>query len=439
MAEISPESVPSDLYLTTDEVRAMFLDFFMRKGYAHHPNVGVIPENDPTLLFINSGMAPMKPFFTGEATPPTDQLTNVQDCIRTGDLDDVGDSYHGTSFHMMGSWQFGDRFNKEQAIEYAYELITDGFGLDPDYLLASVLNDEAKEQGIPKDEEAAQAWAKLLPNERIIWLPPSDNLWGPPGTSGPSGPCTEVFFDRGSGFEEGYDNVALRKGRHIEIWNAGVFMTHHVAEDGTVTPLASKSVDGGAGLERIAMILQNAPSIHEIDKWLPAYDVIRTDNQDTRSARIVIDHIRTAEILARSGVIPGNKAGPYVLRTLLRRAMTTLVQTGIEQGRLLEYRDAICEQMDEVPGTVRTHNEVSTIFAKERDAFAKILQRSERLLAPIVARGETTGNELYKLHETHGIPVDILRETCNSNNIQFPEETFAAARSKHAEESSATK
>ncbi|HCR55795.1 TPA: hypothetical protein DIV49_02380 [Candidatus Saccharibacteria bacterium] len=424
----------SDVYKTTDEVQETFLDFFMSKGYTHHPDSGIIPQNDPTLLLINSGMAPMKPFFTGEATPPAEQLTNVQNCIRTGDLDDVGDSHHGTSFNMMGSWQFGGAFSKERATELAYELITNGFGLDPDKLSASVLDDSA--EGIPADEESIKAWQRLMPADRIVPLPAADNLWGPAGTSGPCGPCTEVFFDRGPEYADADDvNERLRSGQHIEIWNAGVFMEYLKDEDGTISQLASPSVDGGAGLERFAMVLQGAPSIHEIDRWKPAYDQIFSDVNDVRAARIVTDHLRTSEILLQSGVMPGNRLAPYVLRRLIRRTASVVANSGTDLSSIGEYQDTIQGQLPVVPGTMRSEAETKEALRAELAIFSKVLARADKLLIPFVNRGEISGGDVQQLHSTHGIPADLVRAVCERNGMVFPEEEYEAARQAHAAKS----
>lgn len=419
--------------MSTAEVADTFLDFYQSKGFMKIPDSGIIPENDPTLLFINSGMAPLKPYFTGEKQPPSPTLTNIQKCIRTGDIDDIGDSYHGTSFNMMGSWLLGPRFNKAHAIEFAHELITEGFGLDPALLSASVLDGSASSKGISADTESIEVWRRFMPDSRIISLPEADNLWGPPGDSGPCGPCTEVFYDRGEQYQEQYDpNSALQKGRHVEIWNAGVFMEHHMDRDGNLTPLPSKSVDGGAGLERFAMVLQGAPSIHQIDRWLPVYDKIRPDTTNDRAARIISDHLRTSEILAQSGVTPGNKMASYILRRLLRRSMSVMSQDGIDLSKLKNYQSAVQECLPTVPDTTVSSEETASIFTHEQTAFSKILARSEKLLHPYIAAGEISGATVQSLHATHGIPVDFVREVCRTNNIVFPEAEYETARKKHA-------
>lgn len=423
-------------FKTTDEIQDIYLDFYTSRGYAHHPDSGVIPHNDPTLLLINSGMAPMKPFFTGEKKPESNLLTNVQNCIRTGDIDDIGDSHHGTSFNMMGSWQFGPEFSKERATELAYELITEGFGLEPDLLSASVLNGDKAANGIPADDDSITAWQRFLPEDRIVTLPAEDNFWGPAGDSGPCGPCTEVFYDRGETFADSDDaDQKLRNGQHIEIWNAGVFMQYFMDTSGAITPLKSRSVDGGAGLERFAMVLQNAPSIHEIDRWLPVYDAVLADTQDVRSARIITDHVRTSEILLQSGITPANKAAAYVLRRLLRRSMSIMAQHDVSQERLIDYQEAIQDRLPRIPGAIRNQSETKDILGVEQQAFSKVLSRGSKLLKPFIDRGEIAGTDVQNLHATHGIPADFVREVCIRSGIIFPEADYLNAQREHAQRS----
>ena len=428
------ENIPT--FRTTDEIHDMYIDFYTSRGYVHHPDSSILPHNDPTLLLINSGMAPMKPFFTGDQTPPSNLLTNVQNCIRTGDIDDIGDSHHGTSFNMMGSWQFGPEFSKERATELAYELITEGFGLEPDRLSASVLNSDTEARGIPADNDSIAAWQRYLPTDRIVALPAEDNFWGPAGDSGPCGPCTEVFYDRGEHFADSDDiDQQLRNGQHVEIWNAGVFMQYFMDTVGNVTPLQSPSVDGGAGLERFAMVLQNAPSIHEIDRWLPVYDTVFADTQNVRSARIITDHVRTSEILLQSGITPANKASAYILRRLLRRSMGIMAQHEISQVRLTEYQEAVQERLPKLSGAIRNQSETKEILGVEQQAFSKVLVRGSKLLKPLIDRGQISGADVHKLHATHGIPADLVREACIRSGIIFPEDEYLTAQRDHAQSS----
>src|SRR3989344_1240003 len=306
--------------MSTEEIKTIFIDYFLVNDHQLIESSGIIPKNDPTLMLINSGMAPMTPYFTGHLKPPPPRLANIQDCIRFTDFGSVGDSHHGTNFRMMGSWSFGDYF-KDRAIEFAFELLTEKFGIPADRLSATVFMADESLPGVPSDEESARIWEKLLPRDRIIGRPPVDNFWGPAGTSGPCGPCTEVFFDRGEEFAEKETDDALIPGRHIEIWNAGVFMQYFKDEQGNFSSLPMKCVDTGAGLERFAMILQGRTSIHEIDQYDQSYRLINQRIGDTAWTRVILDHIKTSILMIREGIVPSNTREGYLLRRALRRAM----------------------------------------------------------------------------------------------------------------------
>src|SRR3989344_2919656 len=381
------------LYKTTEEVRQTFLSHFLKHDHQLIDPSGIIPKNDSTLMFINSGMAPLKPYFTGQAKPPYPRLTNVQDCIRFVDVESVGDSYHGTNFRMMGSWSFGDYF-KERAIELAFELITEGFGIPVDRLSATVFMADESLPGVPSDEESARIWEKFLPRDRIIGRPPVDNFWGPAGTSGPCGPCTEVFFDRGEEFAEKETDDVLIPGRHIEIWNAGVFMQYFKDEQGNFSSLPMKCVDTGAGLERFAMILQGRTSIHEIDQYDQSYRLINQRIGDTAWTRVILDHIKTSILMIREGIVPSNTREGYLLRRALRRAMIGIFLRGINLTILQEWADSLSEVID----------------AKELDA-----------------------QYAFTLKTGMGIPEDLLEEFCARHGIPFPKAEFLKLIEEHRE------
>lgn len=307
-----PTATPGIEPMSVEDIRNNFLDFFAEKGYLVTEGASVIPKADPTLLFINSGMAPMKSYFTGEDTPPASRVTNSQQCIRTIDLPDVGDDHHGTSFRMLGSWMFNEAFSKEAAIEEAWEFLTERLRIPAQLLLATYLDvDDEVGSGLRSDGDSQIAWTKHLSGDRIIGCPPEDNFWGPAGETGPCGPCTETFFDRGAAFGDAAPQE-LVTGRHIEIWNAGVFMESEKLANGDIVPLSKKSVDTGAGLERLALILQGVPSMYEIDQHAPGFYAVRDVLGDEVASRIVYDHFKTSNILIESGVTPGNKREPYV-------------------------------------------------------------------------------------------------------------------------------
>jgi alanyl-tRNA synthetase len=261
--------------MKTDDIRRTFLDFFIRNEHVEIGNVSLIPKNDPTLLIINSGMAPLKDFFTGESNPPNHRLCNIQRCVRTIDIESVGDPHHLTFFEMMGNWSIGDYFKRE-AIELAWKLVGDVFGFDISRVYVTVFGGDEKMPDVSADLESIEIWSRFLPKERIILLGADSNFWGPAGDTGPCGLSTEVFFDRG--VEKGCGNSNCGPGcgcgRFLEIWNAGVFMQYYMHENGLLSNLPFKSVDAGAGIERFSLVLQDVDSIYDTDLFLPLIEVI---------------------------------------------------------------------------------------------------------------------------------------------------------------------
>jgi alanyl-tRNA synthetase len=418
--------------MTTNEVRRTFLDYFLKGDHQLIEQSGIIPKNDSTLMFINSGMAPLKPYFTGQATPPYPRLTNVQDCIRFVDVESVGDSYHGTSFRMMGSWSFGDYF-KERAIELAFELITEGFGIPVDRLSATVFMADESLPGVPSDEESARIWERFLPRDRIIGRPPVDNFWGPAGSSGPCGPCTEIFFDRGEEFAEQETDDVLVPGRHVEIWNAGVFMQYFKDEQKNFSPLPMKCVDTGAGLERFAMILQGRASIHQIDQYDFVYQIINQQIGDTRWTRIILDHLKTSILMLREGIVPSNTREGYLLRRVLRRAMIGVFLRGISLDTLQNWANSLCEIIDNRDLTFSQQSTILHWLNVERMSFEKLMQRSNKYLERIVSSQVLTGHDAFNLKTCMGIPEDILVEFCKRHNVVFPMTEFLRLTEEHKE------
>jgi len=424
--------------MTTAEVRQTFLEYFLTHDHQFAEPAGIIPKNDPTLMFINSGMAPMKPYFTGQSRSPYPRLTNVQDCIRFVDIESVGDSYHGTSFRMMGSWSFGDYF-KEKAIELAFELITGPFGIPVDRLVATVFMADDSMPGVPSDEESARVWERFLPRDRIIGRPPADNFWGPAGVSGPCGPCTEVFFDRGAEFAEQDTNDVLVPGRHVEIWNAGVFMQYLKDEQGNFSPLPMRCVDTGAGLERFAMILQGRASIHEIDQYDQSYKLVTQRIGDAVWTRIVLDHIKTSILMIREGIVPSNTREGYLLRRALRRAMIGMFLRDINLAVLQEWSDSLMEVIDNKDLTMRQRAGITYYLGEERASFDRLMRRSRKHLDKIAASGQLDARQAFTLKTGMGIPEDLLEEFCTRHGIRFPKDEFLGLVEGHRDISRRTK
>lgn len=418
------------VYQSVEDIRANFLDFFAEKGYEITPGAGVLPDADPTLMFINSGMAAMKPYFTGAAKPPAERIANSQQCIRTVDLPDVGDSHHGTSFRMLGSWMFNGAFSKGAAIDEAWEFLTERLRIPASRMLATYLDvSGVNVEGLTTDDESYSLWQKHMAGDRIIGCPPEDNFWGPAGETGPCGPCTETFFDRGVDFGQAEDGE-LVTGRHIEIWNAGVFMEQEKMADGSIVPLSHRSVDTGAGLDRLALILQNVPSMYEIDQHAPGFNHVRSILPDEISARIVYDHFKTANILINSGIQPGNKREAYILRRLLRRAFSQLHVADISLDTVPELMDAVQGSVDVTPGAVVDAAENRAVLHGEVQSFERVLRSAKKHLTSITSEGAVDVGTVMNLKSTYGIPEDLVRAHCEKNGIAFPKDEIEALQSK---------
>jgi len=418
-------------YFGIEDIRRKFIGFFLGSDHQLVEQSGVLLRDDPTLLFVNSGMAPMKPYFLGTRHPPYPRLANVQDCIRTIDIDDVGDSYHGSSFRMMGSWSFGDYF-KDRAIDLAFELITEGFGFPAEQLFATVYGGDNSLPGVPPDYESASEWERHLPSERILLRPASDNFWGPAGNSGPCGPCTEVFYDRGEeyGLMDGSD--PLVGGRHIEIWNAGVFMQYDMALDRSIIPLPVRCVDTGAGLERFAMLLQGVSSIHEVDQYASAFQIVSEMVEDSRKARIIFDHLKTSLLMMVEGVAPGNQRHAYVLRQLLRRALTATYLSDVKIDSVLSLAWGVGETMDNREALEEAKDLIDHYLLAEVGSFSKILGRAEKYLARIAEAGEIDARTAFDLKATHGIPLELVSGFCRERAIPFPQVELKTLLEEHS-------
>jgi alanyl-tRNA synthetase len=420
------------LFKTTEEIRETFLSYFLKHDHLLVQQSGIIPKNDPTLMFINSGMAPLKPYFTGQAKAPYPRLANIQDCIRFNDIDSVGDSHHGTNFRMMGSWSLGDYF-KERAIELAFELITEGFGIPAERLSATVFMADDSLPGVPSDEESARIWERFLPRDRIISCPPTDNFWGPAGSSGPCGPCTEVFFDRGKEFAEKETDGPLVPGRHIEIWNAGVFMQYLKDEQGNFSPLPMKCVDTGAGLERFAMILQDRASIHEIDQYEQSYQLINKSVDDIGWTRVILDHLKTAILMIREGIVPSNTREGYLLRRALRRSMLGAFLYGVDLTVLQEWVNSLSEVIDNKDLTMRHKAAINHWLNVECTRFGELMRRNKKHLDKISSTKELSAQEAFALKAAMGIPEDLLEEFCARHSVSFPKVEFLRLIEEHKE------
>ena len=431
--------------ITSEEVRDIFLRFFEERDHLRIPGNSLVPKDDPTLLFVNSGMAPLKQYFSGEAEPPKPNLCNVQPCIRTRDIDDVGDRHHLTFFEMLGSWSI-DNYFKERSVELAFELLVDRFGFPKERLYATVYKGNP-ELNIPPDDESAAAWEKVgLRPDQIVYLG-EDNFWGPAGDFGPCGPCTEVFFDTGAEYGETYvpgGDFDTTK-RYIEIWNAGVFMELEKRPDGTFSPLQFHSVDTGSGLERMVMAMNGFASVYDTDLLRPLLDGVATqfksEATSEREHRIIADHLRASTFILAEGVNPSNEGRGYIPRRLIRKCIALVTRAGVSDFDFVGLIDSIIDQFEPAYPLLRdNHNEVVEAFLEEQRQFDKVIGRGlDRLEALYTTPPfEVSGSDAFSLFATYGMPIELIRDFVSDRGGAVDEAAFREEFERHRQVSRAS-
>jgi alanyl-tRNA synthetase len=433
---------------TTAELREGFLSFFEEKGHLRRPSASVIPPaDDPTTLFIVAGMQPMKRWFLGLEQPAAPLVTTVQKAVRAGgkqnDLDDVGlTNRHLCFLEMLGNFSFGDYF-KDGAVDYAWEFVTEHLKLDPERVWASVFAGDP-ELGLGEDEVAIASWERYLPRERIVGLPRSENFWQAADT-GPCGPCSEIYYDRGE--EHGCGRSDCGPGceceRYLEVWNL-VFMEFDLADDGTLTPLPQQNIDTGMGLERAAMLTQAVDSLFDIDTFQPLLEWIGqrasaaygSSDEATKAYRVIVEHSRTAAFLVAEGVAPSNEGRGYVLRRVIRRAVQFGRRIGLEPPFLYELADLVRKQMGSVyPELEERRSEVADLIRAEEERFRETLARGEKLFEEMVAKGEITPEDAFRLHDTYGFPWELTKELAAERGLEVNEEEFTRLMEEQRERS----
>jgi len=425
-----------------NDIRSEFLNFFKGHDHAILPSSPLVPDNDPTLLFVNAGMVQFKDYFTGAITPQTRRATTSQKCVRAGgkhnDLDNVGyTARHHTFFEMLGNFSFGDYF-KEQAISNAWELITKTYGLPKEKLLVTVYH---------TDDEAFNLWKKIagLPDERIIRIATSDNFWAM-GDTGPCGPCSEIFYDHGEHIAGGPPGSPDEDGdRFIEIWNL-VFMQYEKFADGRQEDLPKPSIDTGMGLERIAAILQGQHDNYDVDlfKNLIAASVeltgVKAEGDAVFSHRVIADHLRSCSFLMADGVSPSNEGRGYVLRRIMRRAMRHAHLLGAKDPLMHRLVPSLIEEMggayDELN---RARANITATFEQEEERFRRTLGRGMSLLENAVegfSEGERLdGETAFKLYDTYGFPIDLTQDALRAKGLTVDLEGFDAAMERQKTQS----
>ncbi len=418
-----------------NELREMFLAFFETKGHLRLSSFSLIPQNDNSLLLINSGMAPMKPYFTGEQEPPRRRVCTCQKCIRTGDIENIGKTArHGTYFEMLGNFSFGDYFKRE-AIAWCWEFLTspDWVGLDPERLYPSIYLD---------DDEAFDIWHKEIgiPAERIFRFGKADNFWE--HGSGPCGPCSEVYYDRGEAYGCGSPDctVGCDCDRFMEVWN-NVFSQFNNDGNNNYTELAQKNIDTGMGLERLAVVCQDVDSLFDVDTVMNITNVVsqltgasygRNHKMDV-SLRVITDHIRASTMMICDGVLPSNEGRGYVLRRLLRRAARHGKLLGVNEPFLYKVVDMVIHENEGAyPDLREKQNYITRVIHEEEKSFAKTIDGGMKIFAEVLAAHKAAGESVisgvdaFRLHDTYGFPLDLTIDMAEENGMTVDEAGFRA-------------
>ncbi len=430
-------------WTSLNDLREAFLSFFESKGHLRLKSFSLVPQGDKSLLLINSGMAPMKKYFTGEVTPPSTRVATCQKCIRTPDLDRVGHTArHGTFFEMLGNFSFGDYF-KEEAIPFAWEFLTDCLAIPGELLWPSIYEN---------DEEAYKIWTEKIgvDPKKVVRLGKADNFWE--HGEGPCGPCSEIYFDRGEKY--GCGSPDCRPGcdcdRYMEIWN-NVFSQFNNDGKGNYTELAQKNIDTGMGLERLACVLQGVDNLFEVDSVRKILDSVcavagktyGADKEDDISIRVVTDHVRSATFMIADGVIPSNEGRGYVLRRILRRAARHGKLLGIDRMFLCQMCEvAIGESCDAYPELSTKHDYILAVVEKEEERFHATLDSGLRMLSEMMEKAEDkslSGGDCFKLYDTYGFPFDLTREIAEERGFTTDEESFRALMNEQRERARAAR
>ncbi|HMT04844.1 MAG TPA: alanine--tRNA ligase [Solirubrobacterales bacterium] len=420
------------------EIRETYLSFFEERAHRRMPSASLVPPPDDTSTLLTvAGMQPFKPYFLGREQPPATRLTSSQTCFRTPDIEEVGKTLrHLTFFEMLGNFSFGDYF-KEEAIPFGWQLSTEGFGFDPELIWITVFGGD-EELGLGPDEEAIEIWKGLgVPDERIVKLPRSENFWQG-GPTGPCGPCSEMYLDRGLDFGSEDDRPGDDSDRFLEYWNH-VFMSYDQAEDGTLSPLPSRNIDTGMGLERMAAIIQDADSVYDTDLFSPLIELAEEksglgygdDESVTRAMRVISDHSRGMTFLLAAGVVPSNEDRGYVLRRVMRRAIQQGRSLGLEGSWLSEFTDRTIEMMGEAhPQVVSEKERIDRWVKAEEESFGRTLDRGTALLEEIVDQALAGKNswisaeDAFRLHDTFGFPYDLTREMVGERGLSVDDQGF---------------
>ena len=420
--------------MKANEIRSKYLKFFESKGHKVIPSSSLVPQNDPTVLFTTAGMHPLVPYLLGERHPLGKRLCNSQKCIRTGDIDDVGDKIHLTFFEMLGNWSLGDYFKKE-AIEWSFEFLTKDLKISLERLAFSVFQGE-KENKIPKDEEAAQIWQNLgVKKERIAYLGREDNWWGPAGTTGPCGPDTEMFY--WTGLNPAPVVYEPTDKNWVEIWN-DVFMQYNKNDQSKYEPLSQQNVDTGMGLERITATLQGKDNVYETELFTPIIEKIeqvsnKKYSENEKPFRIIADHLKASVFILAQGVAPSNTERGYVLRRLIRRAVRYGKILGIENAFLKGLSLKVFEIYQDVYSELEGNKDfILNELQKEEEAFDKTIERGLKEFTRIEEK-QISGEKAFLLYQSYGFPIEMTQELAKEKGLELDLVKFKEELEKHQE------
>ncbi len=430
--------------ITADQLRKLYIDFFVSKGHKQISGASLIPENDPTVLFTTAGMHPLVPYILGAEHPAGTRLCDYQKCIRTGDIDSVGDPHHLTFFEMLGNWSLGDYFKKEM-IGYSFEFLTKVLGIPVDRLSVTVFEGDDE---VPRDTEAAARWEELgIDKSRIYFMPREDNWWGPAGETGPCGPDSEMFFDTGRPACGPDCKPGCKCGKYFEIWN-DVFMQYRKEKDGTFHEMERKCIDTGMGIERTVAVLQGKKSVYETEVFQPIIHEIEAlsgkkygeNEEDDISIRIISDHIRTSVFILgdQKGVAPSNVGQGYILRRLIRRAVRHGKKIGIDHQFLSGLSDVVINLYKEPYPELLEHDKfIHEELEKEEEKFSITLTKGEKefeKMLPNLLKGKDrviSGRLAFRLYDTYGFPIELTKELAAEHGFTVDEAGFHEAFEKH--------
>lgn len=423
------------------EIRNKYLNFFKKHGHTIIPSAPLIPENDPSVLFTTAGMQPLVPYLLGEKHPDGTRLTDYQKCVRTNDIEEVGDNRHLTYFEMLGNWSLGDYF-KEESIQMSYDFLTQELNIPAEKLSVTCF---AGDEDCPRDEVTAECWKKAgIPEERIYYFGKDDNWWIA-GEEGPCGPDTEMFYDTGKEKCSEECNPSCGCGKYVEIWN-NVFMEYFKSKDGKYTKLSQHNVDTGLGLERMAMLLQGKETPFETELFAPIMDkLVELEKiDDIASRRIIAEHLRSSMMLICDGGRPSNLDRGYIIRRLIRRMIRHMNKLQISLNELSTLIDINVNNLKEMYPALETNREtIKTVIIEEKDKFVKTLEKGEKEFSKEIEKvkqeGKTKidGKMVFRLYDTYGFPPELTEELATENGMTIDKEEFEKLFKEHQEKSRA--